>query len=164
MVLALVALGAMVLAAMPARAGSTTKTYEVAAPLRISTADPQGITADGTRDVGGVAFTPEEFGKSSTVHFRVLDLVNPFGQVYLSICQNPDGDTICGESANGVTQMEDEPAVRGCVGGGLKDSDPKLTMTGVSKQHDIIVFVDLVEDCGLGEPGGASSGQVKASW
>ena len=170
MFLAVAGLSVMLIAGLqPAHAGTAKKAYETSGPFfsisGVEGALAETATTDGTLDIGAVRFAVGEYNHKTSIDIRVQDLVNPFGEVGITACQDLDGDASCGENADGITQFEDEPSVSGCLTGGLKTSDPKLTMTGIvtdrGEDSDIVIFVNTVDVCSSQPYGGATSGEIK---
>lgn len=102
-------LAVLALLAGPALAGADTvlvRTYEAGTVnLRISLADPAGVTEDGSIDVGGVFLTADQFPVGTTVvDVAFADAASP--HVRGLLCQDFNANQVCGEAGAGEPRIE----------------------------------------------------------
>ena len=103
---------------------------------------------DQSLDFGGVTIPSFQstgvLGTAKLIEVRGKDDNDVLGTgfIWVNACQDTDGDNTCGEQADGVTQMIDEPNAFGCVtaskGIKLLEIDPKI---------EVLVFVEPVRGC-----------------
>jgi hypothetical protein len=98
------------LLAVPVYAGAADTTlvrsYETGAlNVRLNVADPVGVTDDGSFDHGGVYIEPAFFPLGSTLDgVRILDQTQP--RVRGLLCQDLNGDAVCGQGDQGEPRVE----------------------------------------------------------
>lgn len=125
------------------------KCYESGPPpgLVVSHPDPTGQTCDGTIDVGGVIAASPPVGHAVTgVQISVVDDVWASGAVGAFVCQDTNGDGICGG--------EGEPAESFCGDSGVLSAtiEPVVFLHGPVQQ---------AQDCDAQQaPTGATTGGV----
>lgn len=152
---------------MPARADSDARRYELAGALRFlerPTPSPIGVPEDGTLDVGAVHFAPIGGEGARDVTARVRDDLNPWGQVFIVVCQDLDANFDCAVGDPGT----DEPRVAGCVRG--DGTGVGLTIREVPSEIPIIVRVFALWGCDfllpdiIQGPAGATTGTVTITY